>query len=454
MASTHSAGIGNRKLPDACSSWISDKFKFNKDIMLETGQIGNVNCFVRPIGDVDSSPLTFRLDPMADTFLQSDNMYFWVKCKIIKGDGTAVTNADNFGIVSAFGLSFFRNIKVLLNGFELNPSCENDIGYKNYIETIMSYDLREQNTYLSSSIFHLDDMDNLECTNGRNIPAAGEDPAQPAPKSMNLRYEKVKNSRTFDFTVPVCCDFFRSDSHIAPKNKITIVATRESNPFLIKSANGNATQYKVKVEDIKLYFNRIRLDPSLTAKILGKPCQYLSAQTQLKKYALPENITSYNIELYNGAIPRTVVVAQVQTTAVHGNYTQNPFNFQHFDINRLTLRLNGQSCPPDSFTPDFENDLYSREYTEFLLNCGFYQTDKTCSISQERYKKGSTFFVFDTTFDKCNSFHKHKLQTGSLELEINWKKPLPTPVSILVYSVFNQRIIQENLTLPATVELI
>ena len=455
MNPAHSSGIGNRKLPHACSSWLSDKFKFNKDIMLETGQVGNVNCFVRPIGDVDSSPLTFRLDPMADTFLQTDNMYFWVKCKIIKGNNNVVTAADNFGIVSAFGLSFFRNIKVLLNGFELNPSCENDIGYKNYIETVMSYDLNEQNTYLASSILDLDDMDDLECVNGRDVAAAGENqPAQPAPPSMARRYQKVKNSTTFDFTVPVCCDFFRSDTHIAPKNKITIVATRESDSFLIKSAQGNEEQYKVKIEDIKIYFNRIRLDPSLTTKILGKPCQYLSAQTQLKKYALPDNITSYNIEIYNGILPRTVVIAQVQTTAVHGSYTQNPFNFQHFDISRLTLRLNGQSCPPDSFTPDFTNNLYSREYTEFLLNCGFYQSDRSCSISYERYKKGSTFFVFDTTFDKCNSLHVHKSSQGNLELEINWRNPLPTPVSILVYSVFNQRVIQENLTLPATVELL
>ena len=439
-----STGVGNRKLPSSCSNWLSDKFKFNKDIMLETGQIDSVGAFARPIGDVDTSPLTFRIDPMADTFLQMENMYFWVKCKIVKGDaGANVVAADKFGVVSAFGLSFFKNIKVLLNGFELSPSCENDIGYKNYLETILSYDVKDQNTYLAPSIYDLDDVDDLECL------AAGEDDS-----SFKRRFDKVKQSKSFDFTVPVCCDFFRSDSHLAPGNKLTIVATRESDAFLIKSAAGVASKFHIKIEDIKLYYNRIRLDPTLTSKILGKPCQYLSAQTQLKKFSLPDNISTYNVELYNGILPRTVIIGQVRTSASQGNYTQNPFNFQHFDINRLTLRLNGQSIPSDSLTPSFGNNLYAREYAELMLNCGFHRSDRTSSISYERYAKGSTFFVFDTTFDKCNSLELHKGLVGSLELEINWGTPLENPITILVYSIFNQRVIIDSLTQPAVTELI
>ena len=442
------AGIGNTKLGTPCTDTLAEKFRFNKDVMLETGQISNISSFARPIADVDSSPLTFNLDKLADTFLQLDSLYFWVKCKILKGDGNPVDAADKFGIVSSFGPSFFRNIKVLLNGFELAPSSETDVPYKSYLETILSHDIRDQNTYLAASLFELDDIDNLECTS----PVASQGSA--TPQAFINRYNRVKDSKSFDFTVPVSCDFFRANSHLAPDNKITIVATRESEPFLIQSSTAGTTGYKIKVEDIKLYYNRIRLDPTLSSKILGKPCQYLTVQTQLKKYALPAGISTYNIELYNSLLPRCLIITQVLTSASQGNYTENPFNLKHFNISNLVVRVNGQSYPPDAFRPNFDKGLYSREFTELMIHSGFFKTDRTSSITYERFAKGSSIFILDLTPDRCGSTDIHKAKPGSLEMEISWSKPLEKPITILAYACFNARYTVENTSQPAIMELI
>ena len=292
---TGGTGIGSRKLPIPCGNALSDKFKFNKEILLESGQIGNVVAYSRPVGDVNQNPLTFNIEPLADTFLSLDDIYFWIQCKILKANGENVDANDKFGIISSFGLSFFQNLKILLNGFELSPSSENDMPYKNYVETLLSYDVTNQNNYLSPSILELDDINHLECTTP--IPTDENN----KPNAFINRYNRVKDSKSFDITVPLCCDFFRSDSHLPPANRITIVATRASSEFLIQSETAEQNGgYIIKVEDIKLCYNRIRLDPTLTAKILGKPCQYLTVQTHVKKYALPSGITTYSTELYNG----------------------------------------------------------------------------------------------------------------------------------------------------------
>ena len=442
-------GIGNRKLPIPCGGALSDKFKFNKEILLESGQVDNVEMYSRPTGSVDANPLTFHVEPIGDTFLQSESCYFWVRCRILKADGSDVDSTDKFGVVSAFGLSFFKNLKILLNGFELSPSSENDMPYKNYLETILSYDTSQNNTFLSSSIYELDDLNHLECTS----PDVGADTAD-KPTAFINRYNRVKDSKPFDFTMPLCCDFFRADAHLAPANKITIVATRESSNFLIQSSTAGTGGYKIKVDDIKLCYNRIRLDPTLTNKILGKPCQYLTVQTHLKKYALPSGITTYRTELYNGILPRQVIIGQVLTSAAQGDYEKNPFNFQPFDVSRVSLSKNGVIMPPGSLTPSFSENLYARSYNHMLMNSAFHRTDRTTSISYERYPRGSAFFVYDLTQDFCSSADLHKATNGSLELELEWSKALPSNITIVVYAAFNCRYVTESISQPSLFELI
>ena len=60
MNSNYAGGIGDRKLPSDCFCVKSDKFNLSNGIELEAAQIANVNTFVRPMGDVNTSPYTFR----------------------------------------------------------------------------------------------------------------------------------------------------------------------------------------------------------------------------------------------------------------------------------------------------------------------------------------------------------------------------------------------------------
>jgi len=444
--SVGTVGVGNsRKVPAGCTEALADKFNLNQNQTLETGQIANVASFVRPIGDVNASPLTFKMDSVADTFLQMDTMHFWIKCKIVKRDGEAPADTDKWGITNAFGLSFFRSINVLLNGYEISTGTESENGYKSYIETVLSYDMTsDRHNHLKSSIFEMDDMDHLECL----------DPATVAATAFKKRYDMANKGKSFDIVVPVTIDLCRASAHLAPHNKLTLVASRESDQFLIKSAKGNDLGLKVKVEDIKLMFNRIRLDPALTSRVMGKPANYYFAQTHLKRYPLPSNITSYNVELYNGALPRTIVIAQVATTSSQGSYKHNGFNFQHFDLNRLTLRINGLAVPCDSWTPNYGESIYGREYHDMLMATGHWRRDKSCSISKGRYSKGSCLFAADLSYDMCNNEHRHATSDGSMEIEISWGTALPKPITLLVYSVFNARLTVENTTQPAIVEII
>ena len=431
MNNPSNSGLGNRSAPSDCCEIISDKFDLNSNVQLEAGQVANVTGFVRPVGGVSSgSPYTFNLDSMADYFLQMNSLYIYVKCKVVFATGKSIAEAQKVGLVNGFGLSFFDAIEVSLDGFPVNKGSDTRMPYKNMIETLLSYESDARTTHLKASIFEMDDIDHLE----------NMDPSAAGNNAFKKRNALMKESKVFDFTVPLMTDFTRSDNHLAPGEKLSIKAIQSSNPFLLKSSEDNAS-YIVKVEDIRLYYNRIRIDPTISANILSTPHRYLSAQTHLKHFTLPSGLSSYNMELYSGPLPRSIVVGQVLTSAYDGSYDKNPFNFQHFNVNHLALKINGQSIPSDGYTPDFENNLISREYTELHVNTGTFRTDRGSCVTMARFKKGCTLFPWDCTYDRCNSNHLHVTRDGLMELSIGWKKPLEKPITILVYACFNQRIV-------------
>ena len=44
------------------------------------------------------------------------------------------------------------------------------------------------------------------------------------------------------------------------------------------------------------------------------------------------------------------------------NKTKNPFNFKHFDVDYLSLYVDGKQVPSKQLTPDFTNELCTRSY--------------------------------------------------------------------------------------------
>lgn len=424
------AGVGNRFLPKNCCEIISNKFNLDSNVELETGQVSSTAGFIRPTGGTAAgTPYNFDLPPVADTFLQMNSMYFYIKCKIQKADGTSLTATDSVGLVNGFGLSFFEEIQVFLNGFKISQDTDVAMPYKNMIETQLSYEGDAKETHLTTNLFKMDTtsaMEDFDYLNGSNT-------------GFKTRSSTIQLSKEFDFTVPLCTDFTRADNHLAPGSTLGIVAKQNSTPFLIKS-NSDDAAFKIIVQDIRLYYNRIRLDPKLTAGIVQKPHRYLTARTQLLHRALAQGLHSFHTELFRGALPRTVVVCQVKSSAFGGRYKENPYNFQHFKVNDINLRLNGLSIPSDAYECDFDNNLVMRAYTELFINTGTWRNDRGACVSLERFKKGSTFFCWDLTPDRCNSYHLHNSRSGVLDLEMTWKTPLEQPTTILIYAVFNQRI--------------
>lgn len=140
------------------------------------------------------------------------------------------------------------------------------------------------------------------------------------------------------------------------------------------------------------------------------------------------------VNIHMGNLPNRVVVGFVNTADMDGSLKSNPFNFKHFDIRMIKLRLSQLGLPYiDGLKMDFDKDRYHQAYNTLFQGLNEFPKD----ISYSDYKNGYTLFVFDLTPDLCSAEHFNLLRVGQLDLDIECSKPIPKDISAIIYFEFD-----------------
>ena len=122
----------------------------------------------------------------------------------------------------------------------------------------------------------------------------------------------------------------------------------------------------------------------------------------MKTYTIaPGGATWIQENAFLGKLPRRITFGFIKASAVNGAYHQNPFNFEHFNLNYATLVVNGRQQPAKAFTPVFIGDEvdYVREYLQMYSGVGKSFKDEDVGVSYADFPRGNTIFVFNLTPD-------------------------------------------------------
>ena len=80
-------------------------------------------------------------------------------------------------------------------------------------------------------------------------------------------------------------------------------------------------------------------------------------------------------------------------------------------------------------------------YASFLENTGI-STDEF-DITMEDYR-GNFILAWDRTQDKCNRFHRHLSDTGSISINLKTRTVLPSSVTVIIYATYSKDLIIEG----------
>ena len=76
-------------------------------------------------------------------------------------------------------------------------------------------------------------------------------------------------------------------------------------------------------------------------------------------------------------------------------YKQNPFNFQHFNVQSMVLRVNGKAIPFKELEMDFSSGRLLIGYLSLFQGTNTLYSNHSMGLMTKNYKNVHTIYTFD-----------------------------------------------------------
>ena len=424
----------------------------------------------RPISSVQNndSPITFMIAG-TDEYIDLSKTILMVKGKIKAGDGNELGSGQaDVAPVNNFLHSLIKQVDVYMNGKQVTPAMDT-YAYRSYIETLLNYDVSAKKSQLSSALYFKDTPGKMDGSGALpfkskityKVPDSSGAPTgnwltatilEPGTGNQGFakRHEFIKDSKEFVLSGPIFSDVFMGDRLLLNMLDLKVVLNRSPNTFCLMETGSGSINLKVELMDVVLKIRKVKVDQTVgdaTELILKQtPALYPIRRVECKALTIPGGLSTVRKDnIFSGIIPKSFIMGLVDINAYNGAYGKNPYNFQHFRVNALTLTANGEEIPfkqlklnyPDKDTADDKTVDFIQAYNTLFSGTGKMYANTGLDISREDYNNGYTLYAFDLTPDMCNTTeYFNAVQRGSLSLDITFEEGPDAPVAMVCYGSF------------------
>ena len=371
----------------------------------------------------DVGPYRIEL-PKDNYYYDLSKNYMQIRLKIVTPDGLPIADAANVATINLLGKTFFERVIVKIQGKEVYNSGSL-YAYQAYIETLLNYGWEAKNGELQLGLFHKDT--NFETVAGNT--------------GYNTRKNRFSNSKEVELLAPIHCQLFNTGKYLLRESKIEIELHRNSDKFVLLSANADDV-YKCKVLDVCWHVWKVELQESanlaIDSRLMVDTAKYPIRRVTVINTELTSRgrIASVN-NLFNGDIPRRLILGLVPGENFAGSINTNPFNFKHYNVNTIELQVGGRAIRPLKF--DFRSENYALAYMYLMNGIGNGNCDKGIWLSYNDYAKGNTLFVFDLTADGVDSDAMELMKSGSINVRFSFDEDLDAAngIELIAYAEFD-----------------
>jgi hypothetical protein len=378
---------------------------------------------VRPINSIsDTSPVEFNVDGNMATYLDLKNSTVCVKFKVVKADGTDISESEEVAPINLFSASMWKQIDVQL-GYENLRGVNIYYPYKAMFDVLLDTTEGYKNSQLAAQLFRKDNSGSMDADNimGTN-------------DGFNWRNNKVLGSKPVEMEGNLYLDICQQERLILNGVQLNIKMWPSRNPFKFMSSTEKA-DYKVKILEAYMKVCLITVNPAIMVAqrevIQMAPAVYPLKRSEIRVYSMSATEMNLNVEnLFNGEVPHFLCVGLVSTDAFNGSYHKNPFNFANFNVSSIGFYVDGHSAPVETpFRPDFSKDNFTQAFLALSgnkkgngkFNNGIYLED---------FGEGYAIYVFEVRSEK-------ELKRKALtRLTIDFKEPLSESVTVITYARF------------------
>ena len=440
------SGLGIGGLNLGKDELASSQFDLFDNVEIETGVKKMFTQTFHPISSSSSKgPFTFEVPSDPGKFTDAESIRLHGRMRIMKKDAGELKKlpaGEKVSVVNNIFNSLWSSINVRLNGTEITDPSSRWYSYKSYFENLLSYSSATKGNILSFKGFIKDDATKFDEV-GTNVVASTNN-------GYLKRQTMFAESKWVYFCINIHADITTLRKYIPPNVKIMMELQRNSDEFCLLS-HQTINNFKIELNDLRMSVNRIEASADVMNyyfnQIKGRKVPRLSLdRSLLKTYTVTRgrsDLSEHNI-ISGSQLPDQIIIGIVVESAHRGDITKNPFNFQSLGITEASLVVNGVSEPPQLYKVDMDNGDKADLYASFLENIGIGVDDRECGVSYEDFYGGSFLLVWDRTQDKCNRFHRHQQESGSIDVNIKTKVPLTETVTVVMYATYSSDLILEG----------
>ena len=374
---------------------------------------------VRPISQVSSDgPFEFRINAQNSLdYLDLKNSQIYVKLRVEKLDGSKLS-AEKVGPANLFLQSLFSTVEVTLQN-KVIVTC-NYNPYRAYIPTLLKYGEDALSSQINTQGWCIDDADAPGVT----------DPS----KANNGLFERAKwiaTSNSVDLQGPIFHDFCDMDRYLLNQVDVKIKLYRNPATFSLLAADA-ATDFRIEIEDIYIIARKVKVNPAVLyghSQILEKQnALYPYTKKEVRVQTIATGSSSFIWDnMFQGKRPEKVIIGFVKSKALNGDYTTNPFNFEHCNITQIVVYNDGLPVGGTPVKTDFskEGSTVTRAYTNLLQSTGKWRQNEGFALNRNHFISGSTLFVFQS--EPNFSHHGEYLslvKSGNSQLAVQFGKVL------------------------------
>uniref|UniRef100_A0A6V7KRU0 Uncharacterized protein n=1 Tax=Bracon brevicornis TaxID=1563983 RepID=A0A6V7KRU0_9HYME len=221
---------------------------------------------------------------------------------------------------------------------------------------------------------------------------------------MEERARMIVGERVVELMGHIHCDVFNQDKFLLNGVDMHLRFVRAKDSFCLIDATPK--NFKVKLVDACLLVWRAKLNPAVLlghAKSLSKTAaKYPLTRVEVKSFVLHRGTTGETIDnAILSQLPKRVILGFVDNAAFNGNKDKNPFDFQNWGINFLSLYVDGAQVRGRPLMPNFDSDCHldAESYNTLFSGTGIHFADHGMDISRAEYRDGYCLFAFDLTPD-------------------------------------------------------
>lgn len=374
----------------------------------------------------EGAPVEFNISGNSLEYIDLSSSHLYVKVKILKSDDKPLPDKEPVAPVNLFLHALFQQVDICLN--ERSISASNSMyPFRAYIETLLNYGEDAKKSLLTSECFYKDT--NLDTVNPLALTNVND--------GLRKRYELTSQSQTLDMIGQLHCDIFQQNRLLLNLVDLKIKLFRSKPEFCLVSSN-DAGEYKVVLEHASLFIRKVKVSSGVSlghAKALEKSnAKYPIDRVVLKSYTVSAGSRSFlQDNCFLGVMPKRLIIACLDNAATNGDYSLNPFSIKHYDVNFLSLYLDGQEVPGKGLDLNYKTNNYIRAYHRLFSS--FHQ-NKGIYLTREEFAKNHTLYAFDLSPDLCDGPHLNLQSQGNLRIEIKFSKALEKTISVLIYGEF------------------